>query len=93
MRSVSRYKVEEKTPRRIKDKHRGSGRESDASSTRHARKKSKAELSQSDVSDEESADDSDFNDVQSGITAGTLNNLDLEITGSTFPSRENLFLI
>ena len=42
-----------------------------------------------DVSDEESADHSEFNDAQSGITVGTLNNIDLETTDSKFPSRDD----
>jgi hypothetical protein len=63
--------------------------DSDASSIRRARKKSKAELSTKDVSDEESADNSEFSDEQSGITVGTLNNLDLELTDSKFPSRDD----
>ena len=54
MRSVNRYKVEEKTPRKPKLAQRGLGVDSDASSTRQARKKSKAELSTKDVSDNKS---------------------------------------
>ena len=62
--------------------------DSDASSTRHARKKNKAELSTKSVSDEESADNSESSDEQLGITVGTLNNLDLETTDQ-FPSRDD----
>ena len=62
MRSVNRYKIEEKTPRKPRLAHGGLGMDSDASSTRQAHKKSKAERSTKDVSDEESADNSEFSD-------------------------------